>query len=377
MLEYLKRTSDSDEIIEIGRKIAAEKNDIYTPSLVHKMMNSIEEHIPDADSQTKEDMLYHAIYDWWVYGSNVDEEFYLHFYEKTDEEKRGYMVNKPRMIYCDHLNSGGGKEIRQGLADKYRLYQRLKPYYKREMIAISGEENDFEVFSDFVSRHPVFVVKPSNFWWGLGVHKASLDMYGNDPRRAYDSILNEGTEIIKLNSSRNPKMVLEELIVQDESMARLHEASVNAIRATAVRGKDGKIHVYHPWLKAGMNGTFVASAVLNGFDAEIDAETGIVISDGFQESGNIFEVHPDSGIRIKGFQIPRWQEMLTMVDELMALLPEYGYVGWDLVLTPDGWVVMEGNYAGEFMFQLINGRGYLREFEDLIGWKLDKEFWWQ
>ena len=160
-------------------------------------------------------------------------------------------------------------------------------------------------------------------------------------------------------------------------MAVLHRESVNAIRATAVRGKDGKIHVYHPWIKVGMNGTFVASAVLNGFDAEIDAKTGVVISDGYQESGRVYECQPDTGIRMKGFQIPRWDEMLVMVDELMARMPEYGYIGWDLVLTKDGWVVMEGNYNGDFMFQLINGRGYRREFEELIGWKLDKEFWWQ
>lgn len=37
----------------------------------------------------------------------------------------------------------------------------------------------------------------------------------------------------------------------------------------------------------------------------------------------------------------------------------------------------ESNYSGEFMFQLINGRGYKREFEELIGWKFDKEYWWQ
>ena len=60
----------------------------------------------------------------------------------------------------------------------------------------------------------------------------------------------------------------------------------------------------------------------------------------------------------------------------MEELSTYGYVGWDLVLTPQGWCVMEGNYSGEFIFQMINGRGYKKEFEELIGWKYEKEFWW-
>lgn len=375
-MDYLKRTDDVNEMIAIGRRIAADKKDLYTPLMMQKMMNGVNNHIPDADPQEKEDRIYQAIYDWWVYGNSVNEEFYLHFFEKTDAEKNEYLLGNLRLAYINHLNAGGGKKMRQLLQDKYMLYKKLQPYYRRDMIEI-GREEDFAAFSAFAEKHPEFVVKPSDFAQGIGVHKVSMDMYGNDHRRAFDSILGEGAEIQKLHPSRDEKMVLEELIIQDESMARLHQGSVNAIRATAVRGKDGKIHVYHPWIKVGMNGTFVASAVLNGFDAEVDAETGIVISDGYQESGKVYEVQPDTGVRMKGFRIPRWNEMLVMVDELMALLPEYGYIGWDLVLTKEGWVVMEGNYSGDFMFQLINGRGYRREFEELIGWKLDKEYWWQ
>ncbi len=172
-------------------------------------------------------------------------------------------------------------------------------------------------------------------------------------------------------------MVIEELIIQDESLAALHRESVNCIRVTAVRGKNGKITIYHPWIKAGIGGSFVATAAQEGFVAEIDPGTGVVITDGYQETGDIYEVHPDTGIRIKGFQIPRWNELCDFVEEIMKKMPGYGYIGWDLVLTPNGWCVMEGNYSGEFMYQLINGHGYKRDFEELIGWKYDKDFWWE
>ena len=262
------------------------------------------------------------------------------------------------------------------MGDKYRLYRRLEPYYLRDMVELRTEA-DYPVFEAFVNKHSVFVVKPSNYFAGHGVHKASLADFGNDVRAAFDQILGEGKEIHERHPSRNEKMVLEELIEQDESLARLHPDSVNAIRATAVRGKDGKIHLYHPWIKVGLHGTFVASAVLNGFDAEIDPQTGIVITDGYQESGFTYEVHPESGITIKGLQIPKWAEMREFVDKLMEELPEFGYIGWDLVLTPNGWCVMEGNFYADFMFQLIHNRGYKKEFEELIGWKYEKDFWWQ
>ncbi len=47
------------------------------------------------------------------------------------------------------------------------------------------------------------------------------------------------------------------------------------------------------------------------------------------------------------------------------------------MLTPQGWCVLEGNYSGEFIYQMINGRGYKKDFEALIGWKYDKDFWWE
>ena len=373
---YMKRTDDRAEMESLGRRIAKEHSDIYTPALMEKMYQGVERHIPAAGKEEKETMVYRSIYDFWAHGCFVDEEFFLQFYKKTDAEKREYLVGNFRDVYINHLNSGGGLEIIDLLTDKYRLFQRLKPYYLRDMIEIS-DESDFAKFKEFVLSHDVFVVKPINYCCGYGVHKASLCDYGNDARIAFESILGEGAEIHKKHNYRRPKMVLEELIVQDETLAAFHPDSVNAVRATAVRGKDGKIHLFHPWIKVGLHGTFVASAALNGFDAEIDPETGIVITDGYQESGNVYTVHPDSGIRIKGFQIPQWKEMLELVDKLMEELPEYGYIGWDLVLTPKGWCVMEGNYSADFTFQLINGRGHRKEFEELIGWKSEYEYWWQ
>lgn len=373
---YMKFTDDPMEMIELGHRIMQDLSDIYTPLMIEKMYADINDYIPNESSKRKEQILYRAIYDYWAYGSNVSQEFYLHFGEFSHREKKEYLVGRLRNIYIDHLNNGGGEEMKSLLGDKYKLYQLLKPYYLRDVIEIQ-EEKHYPIFQEFVNKHPVFVVKPGDYFCGIGVHKVSMDDYRNDTRVAFESILEEGKAIKKRHPSRESKMVLEELIVQDVKLEQLHPSSVNAIRATAVRGKDGKIHLFHPWIKVGVNDTFVASAALNGFDAEVDPATGVVITDGYQENGNVYTLHPNSGIQIKGYQIPKWDDMLSMVDELMEALPQYGYIGWDLVLTPKGWCVMEGNYSGDFTFQLINGRGFKKEFEDLIGWRFDKDFWWQ
>ena len=382
--EYLKITDNPDEIKTIAQRLREDitidiQGDIrqfYTPLMLSKMNKEIQHYVPDVSQEEREELLNRFIYDYWIYGCSVEEEFYLKLKDKTDLEKREYMTRQLRNIYVLHLNEAAGPNRIKKLEDKYLLYQTLKPYYKRDMIEICSLD-DITEFTDFAKKHNTFVVKPSNFFFGIGVHKFSMDEFGNDYKRAMESIINEGKEIQEKHPSRDSKMVLEELIIQEENLAALHHESVNCIRATAVRGTDGKITIYHPWIKAGIGSSFVATAAQEGFVAEIDSETGVVLTDGFQETGNIYQVHPDSGIKIKGYQIPCWNELCQFVEEIMRELPEYGYIGWDLVLTPNGWCVMEGNYSGEFMYQLINGCGYRKDFEKLIGWKYDKDFWWE
>ena len=131
------------------------------------------------------------------------------------------------------------------------------------------------------------------------------------------------------------------------------------------------------FLRMGSGGGVIDNATAGGLAAAIDPETGIVTSEACREDMSRMLSHPDTGVQILGMQIPRWQELLALVDQLARVVPMQPFVGWDLALTPDGWCVVEGNYSGEFMFQLMNGRGYRREFEELIGWKLETEFWWE
>lgn len=382
--DWLKVTDDPAEIQEIAKRLIKEitiytksgYKPFYTPLMLSKMDEEIAKHLPGISSEEKDTLRYIFIYDFWVFGCTVDEEFYLHLVDKSSSEKEEYIVRMIRSIYVSHLNWDAGPDRVEKLEDKYRLFQILKPYYKRDVIEIRTMD-DLNEFESFAKRHPIFVVKPADSSLGIGVHKVSMDDYDNDYQTALRQIIGEGEAIHARHPSRATKMVLEELIIQDETMASLHRGSVNAIRATAVKGKDGSTHIYHPWIKVGIRGSFVATAAQDGFVSEIDPATGCLMTDGFQETGDVYTHHPDTGIKIKGFQIPRWNELKEFVNHIMAELPEYGYIGWDLVLTPEGWCVMEGNYSGEFMFQLINGRGYKRDFEELIGWKYDKDFWWE
>lgn len=264
------------------------------------------------------------------------------------------------------------------LEDKYEAYLLLKDYYKREIIKISSPD-DYSIFEEFVSRHPVFVVKPIDLSNGLGVRKVDSAKFSNK-RELFKEMLGAGTEFEQSQDYKWFDMkgsVLEEIIIQDDSINQLNPTSVNGIRITTIR-VNNEVHIYYPWIKVGSGGEFVVSAILGGFDACINAETGIVETDGVMESGKIIQYHPDTHTKIMGFQIPRWNEVVSMAKEVASKLDSsINYVGWDFVLTPEGWVIMEGNFYGDVMWQMCYDKGMKEDLENLIGWKPDKQFWWQ
>lgn len=140
MIDYLKVTNNEDEMIAIAHRLTKDVDaikPIYTPVMMGKMYEQASHYWPNKSNEEKDRIVYRSIYDYWVYGAMIDEEFYLHLLEKTDAEKREYMVKNIRSIYVHHLNNEAGADGVKQIEDKYRLYQRLKPYYK-------------ETISDFV-----------------------------------------------------------------------------------------------------------------------------------------------------------------------------------------------------------------------------------
>lgn len=54
--------------------------------------------------------------------------------------------------------------------------------------------------------------------------------------------------------------------------------------------------------------------------------------------------HPDSGAAIAGFALPDWEAIHARMLEICRSLPFLTYVGWDLILTEDGFKILEGNH---------------------------------
>jgi hypothetical protein len=77
--------------------------------------------------------------------------------------------------------------------------------------------------------------------------------------------------------------------------------------------------------------------------------------------------HPRTAHPIEGFEVPQWDDVLALALRAQESLPQLKSAGWDIALTPDGPVVVEGNssYALDIL-QVAYGRGLRQELTSLL-----------
>ena len=376
----MKLYASEDEAYQIrtGREIVEAYPELYNPWTIQDIKHKLEacaQSRPDlTGGRSIDDIFAIATYDYWQYGIGPTEEFYHEQLGASHEKKRQYITFRGRFNYIDYLNK---EEDMHLLRNKWHAYQLLKDAYRREVLLLESEQ-DFPVFETFCHRHSSFVVKPVGLGMSMGVRK--VEVGDADLHTLFNQLFAE-TEAINshFKSAIRGGMLVEEVIEQGEEMALLHPASVNSVRMHTINLGDGDIRLWYPFIRIGVGGNFISSASTGGIIASINVGTGMVETTGYDKLAKTTDVHPDTHITIKGIKIPRWRQLCDKAFELSERLPTLRYIGWDFAYDKDGeWIVMEGNENGEISSpQIIFHRGMREEFEQLIGYKPAKEYWWQ
>lgn len=370
----IKITENREEMSKIGRNLARLTRADITSDKYKDYRDDLDILYPKygggGGTESLEDAFYAWLYDFWVYGVNVREEYFYDFPHKTHEEKSKYITRSNRFRYYEMLNDREDSII---IKHKFKTYEKFSEYFKRDVIEIT-KNDDYDAFVEFAHKHPKFIVKPDNLGLGMGIH--IVDTSDKDLDALFKSFLNE----IEVNRGKSEEaessIVLEELIVQDEAFEKLYPKAVNIIRITTIM-IDGAPKFLDAWLRVGMGGYDITAANLAELYCGVDIDTGVVATDGFTELYGSYEFHPDTNVRFKGYQIPKWDNLLKVSKELAYVLPSVRYVGWDMALTENGWVLVEGNENGEFLGQLVFGTPYKEMVNKMIGAEDDGSFWWE
>ena len=317
--------------------------DLFHGRVMHKDIdNSIVSLCPQEMRETprairclKRDLWYHFL----RYNCYFSEYFMFQFYRLNHEAKNEFVTDYEKDAICKKLSSSETKNI---FRNKWNAYQRFAPFYKRDALLID-ENTPYSSFQAFIGKHSQFILKPLTASFGSGVRIVNTADIIN-PEVLFASLQKE-------------LVLIEQLIIQTEQMARLHPPSVNTVRFATFL-KDGTVHPLFAVLRIGVGSSVVDNGGAGGLIASIDLDTGIVTTPGRTETGFSAIIHPDTSAQIIGMKIPRWEEACHLAALLATIVPEQPYVGWDLALTDDGWVMVEGNHAGQFILpQLTTRRG--------------------
>lgn len=273
----------------------------------------------------------------------------FHFDEYRDKSYRSSFINDVERV--DVANKLNLAENNPYFYDKAQTYQLFGEYYKRMIIRLDYKCS-FEDFDGFVKKNKSFICKPIDGGCGIGIKIVSVQE-NTDIRWLFQQLIEE----------YEGKCFAEELIVQVPLLSKLHPQSVNTVRVpTFLIGETVK--VVHPFLRVGQKGSVTDNAGSGGIICALD-DSGTVMATA-DEFGNIFVEHPDTKEKLIGFSLPEWDEALNMVKNLALLIPTNKYCSWDLALTDAGWVLVEANAKGQFIWQYATGIGFREELNEIL-----------
>lgn len=159
------------------------------------------------------------------------------------------------------------------------------------------------------------------------------------------------------------RYLLQQRIIQHDTMRALHPSSVNTVRlitfATA-----SSIELFAAALRVGTHGKSVDNWAAGGLIISVDPARGELRGEGFYKPGYGGRAwrHPDSGIEFQGFKIPYFFEAVDLVARLHSYLRDIYSIGWDVAITPDGPTIIEGNDDWEGGIPMVLERDFRSRF---------------
>lgn len=270
-----------------------------------------------------------------------------HFELLSFKQRLSFMPSVEHGLFSKSLNVEGDISI---LQNKGKTYEYLKEFFGREQLIIKTKD-DFQAFANFVAKHKKFFYKPTNGICGKGAGLANSDEI--DLKEFFDELISQDSYVI------------EELIVECKELALFHPSSVNTIRIATFKTKKGT-EILFAGLRCGQGGSIVDNGGADGIFIPINLETGRLIKYGFDEYGNKFTMHPNTKMVFEGFQIPRYDELRSFIIKAADTIPGFRYVGWDIAITEDKFMLIEGNdWPGHTMLQGLHKTGFKKEFREM------------
>lgn len=294
-------------------------------------------------------MLLDTYFSIFKYGIGLTDYLNYEFYKKKSNERKTYAGIKIQNTFYETVSPS---KYKKRYTIKPDFLEDFKEYTKRDFIV--PERVEYSKFEKYINKHDMWMSKPYD---GLG---------GADVEKVYKKDIKDIKKYYE--DCKDQRIFLEDVITQHKDMNKLCDTSCNTIRIMTFNN-NGKSEILAAVLRVGNGVNPVDNFHAGGMTAEIDLETGKVINSALSKDLQEFKEHPTSKVKFVGFQIPCWDELKQMVLKASLESDKILVVGWDVAITTDGPIIIEGNRRPGFdVIQVAGRRGRM----DIINHVLDE-----
>jgi len=263
------------------------------------------------------------------YNISILEYFQFHFYNLTQKERETWAGTGHMYEYQLIMNPIKSRKI---LDDKTLFYKNYNEFLVHKVADIDDLARNPELTDSLLSNSS-----------GKLVFKASSGKCGGQVE-IRNSKEFDCQNIIKFMKSHNYGLV-EEFIQQHSAINKLSPSAVNTVRIITQLNKNNEVNILGCRLRISVNSS-VDNMAAGNVAAPIDEYTGKVNGPAVYSDITKREqyFHPVTKVKIIGFQIPYWEEIIQMVKKAALLHPQNKSIGWDVVVTQKGPGLIEGNH---------------------------------
>lgn len=282
-----------------------------------------------------------SLYDYFAYG----------FYKKRLNGRAEFMTWRKHSWIQKKFNDPTKIML---MRDKEKFNSLFKNYLLRESLEL--QKTNKEQFVAFFEKYHEIFVKDAYGLCGkkIGVFKDSEV----EPVHLYE----------ELKQDTSTKYLIENCMHQHEDIARLHPWSINTIRIVTLYNKTtDDCRIVCAIQRMGNRKHRVDNFHYEGLCAVVDIDTGIITTVGYDKNGTEYVRHPLTDVVIPGFKEPNWSACKDFACMVARMVPEIGYIGWDIVPQQDGtFALIEGNDNADHDVQQVGEKGIWPKYKKLI-----------
>ncbi len=232
---------------------------------------------------------------------------------------------------------------------------------------LDGSPKDNALLADIISTDGEYFLKPIDGQCGNGIIEVSVSAGKcsmNGVPAEQEGVCSRIQGVVQ-----NNRYLIQERIRQHPAIGALYDKAINTVRLLTVYDcREDTVIPLSAVLRVGANGNVVDNWAAGGLAVGINLETGELREWGFYKHGKGTKTrsHPNSGVPFLGVKIPFWEEVITKAKALHNHLLPMTVIGWDIAITPDRPVFIEGNDNMEVSINQEADRGLKNELLSFI-----------